>query len=53
MDIRTFSQVFCGYLSPAEAVSQGIATASSSSALVTAEALFPSGEPFLSELDRF
>lgn len=53
MDIRTFSQIFCGYLSPAEAVSQGMATASSSAALATAEALFPSGEPFLSELDRF
>jgi hypothetical protein len=53
MDIRTFSQIFCGYLSPAEAVSQGMAVASSSAALVTAEALFPNGEPFLSELDRF
>jgi hypothetical protein len=30
-----------------------MAVASSSAALVTAEALFPNGEPFLSELDRF
>jgi len=53
MDIRTFSQVFCGYLSPSDAASQGLASASSPAALETAEQLFPSGEPFLSELDRF
>ena len=53
MDIRTFSQVFCGYMSPVEAVSQGLATASSPTALETAETLFAPGEPYLSELDRF
>jgi predicted acetyltransferase len=53
MDIRTFSQVFCGYLSLADAVSQELALASSPTALDTAELLFPAGDPFLSELDRF
>lgn len=53
LDIRTFSQVFCGYLSIADAVSQELAQASSPIALETAEYLFPAGEPFLSDLDRF
>jgi predicted acetyltransferase len=53
MDVRTFSQVFCGYLSIADAVSQELAQASSPTALETAELLFPAGDPFLSELDRF
>lgn len=53
MDIRTFSQVFCGYLSIADAASQDQVQASSPAALETAELLFPAGDPYLSELDRF
>ena len=53
MDIRTFSQLFCGYLSIADALSQELALVSSPAALETAELLFPAGDPFLSELDRF
>ena len=53
LDVRSFSQVFCGYLSIADAVSQELAQASSPAALETAELLFPAGDPFLSELDRF
>lgn len=52
-DIRIFSQIYCGYMSPAEAVSQDLARCSNSEALDIAERLFPPGEPFLSELDRF
>ena len=52
-DIRIFSQIYCGYMSPAEAVSQDLARCSAPEALETAERLFPPGEPFLSELDRF
>jgi predicted acetyltransferase len=51
-DIRIFSQIFCGYMSPSEAVSQGLARCPAE-ALETADRLFPSGEPFISELDRF
>jgi predicted acetyltransferase len=53
LDIRLFSQVFCGYLSPSEAASQGLCQASTPEALETAERLFPAGEPFIPELDRF
>jgi len=53
LDIQLFSQLYCGYLSPAEAVSQGLATASGPEATELAERLFPAGEPFISELDRF
>jgi predicted acetyltransferase len=53
MDIRTFSQLFCGYLSPGDAASQGLLEFTSPGALDTAEALFPAGDPFLSDLDRF
>lgn len=52
-DIRILSQILSGYLSPADAVSQDLARCSSDEALETAEALFPAGDPFLSELDRF
>lgn len=52
-DIRVFSQLYCGYMSPTEAVSQGLAEVSCPRALETAEALFPVGEPFIPELDRF
>jgi predicted acetyltransferase len=53
LDIRTFAQVFCGYLSMADAASQGQVQCSSPAALETAELLFPAGDPYLSELDRF
>jgi len=52
-DVRVFSQIFCGYLSPTEAVSQGLAALSCPSGLEAAETLFPAGEPFIPELDRF
>ena len=52
-DIRIFSQLFCGYMSPSDAVCQELATCSTPAALETADLLFPAGEPFLSELDRF
>lgn len=52
-DIRIFSQLFCGYMSPSDAVAQELARCSSPAALETADLLFPAGEPFLSELDRF
>src|SRR5206468_3261435 len=40
-DIRPFSQIFCGYLSPVDAASQGLVSASSPEALAAAEAFFP------------
>jgi predicted acetyltransferase len=52
-DIRAFSQLFCGYLSPAEAVSQGLLQASSPEALNVAEDFFPRLEPFIPQMDRF
>lgn len=52
-DIRIMSQILSGYLSPADAVSQDLARCTSDEALETAETLFPAGDPFLAELDRF
>jgi len=52
-DIRVFSQIFCGYLSPSQALSLGLCQCSSTEAAETADALFPAGDPFISELDRF
>lgn len=52
-DIRILSQIISGYLSPADAVSQELARCSGPDALEIAETLFPAGDPFLSELDRF
>jgi predicted acetyltransferase len=52
-DVQVFAQIYCGYLSPSEAVSQGLAHASAPDAVELAEALFPPGETFISELDRF
>jgi predicted acetyltransferase len=52
-DIRVFSQCFSGFLTPGEVVSQGLATLTGPGAADTADRLFPPGEPFLSELDRF
>jgi predicted acetyltransferase len=52
-DIRAFSQIFCGYLSAAEGVSQGLMQASSLEAVELADALFPRLEPFIPQIDRF
>lgn len=52
-DVRILSQIVGGYLSPTDAVSQDLACCNSPEALETAERLFPVGDPFLSELDRF
>ena len=52
-DIRSFSQLFCGYLSAAEAVSQGLMQASGPEAVDRAEAFFPRLEPFIPQIDRF
>ncbi len=52
-DIQIFSQLVCGYVSPTDAVSQGLASVSGPDALEAADQLFPSGEPFIPELDRF
>jgi predicted acetyltransferase len=52
-DIRVFSQMFCGFMSASEAVSQGLARASSPAAEEAADLLFPSGDPFIAELDHF
>jgi hypothetical protein len=53
MDIRVFSQLFCGYMSPSDAASQDLLRSSSPDALEIADQLFPAGEPFISEVDRF
>jgi predicted N-acetyltransferase YhbS len=52
-DIRTFSQIYCGYTTPTEAVAQGLADASTPEAAVLADRLFPRCDPFVCELDRF
>jgi predicted acetyltransferase len=53
LDVRIFSQLYTGFMSPSEAVSQGLAHCDSSEALEIADALFPAGEPFIAEIDRF
>lgn len=53
MEIQIFSQLFCGYLSAGDALSQGLVRASSPLAHDVAAQLFPAGDPFISELDRF
>ncbi len=52
-DIRAFSQVFCGYVSPAEAVSQGLVQVSDPEAVNVAEDFFPRLDPFIPQMDRF
>jgi predicted acetyltransferase len=52
-DIRIFSQIFCGYLTPTEAVSQGLAQISEFELLPLADQMFPKFEPFIPEMDRF
>jgi predicted acetyltransferase len=52
-DIRFFSQLFCGYLTPTEAASQGLVQISSPDLLPLADQMFPKLEPFIPEMDRF
>jgi predicted acetyltransferase len=52
-DIRVFSQIFCGYLCPAEAVSQGLVHLSGPDAAAAAEEFFPRLDPFIPQMDRF
>jgi len=52
-DIRIFSQLFCGYLTPTEAASQGLIQISSPDLLPLADQMFPKFEPFIPEMDRF
>jgi predicted acetyltransferase len=52
-NIRVFSQIYCGYLTPTEAVSQGLATVHSDETLRIADQIFPKYEPFIPETDRF
>jgi predicted acetyltransferase len=52
-NIRVFSQIYCGYLTPTEAASQGLVTARSDETLHIADQIFPKYEPFVPELDRF
>jgi predicted acetyltransferase len=51
-DIRVFSQLFCGFLSAGDAISQGLVKCSPA-AEEAAEELFPGGQTFIPELDRF
>lgn len=52
-NIRVFSQIYCGYLTPTEAVSQGLATVHTDETLRVADQIFPKYEPFIPEIDRF
>jgi predicted acetyltransferase len=52
-NIRIFSQIFCGYVTPTEAASQGLITVRGDDALRIADQIFPKFEPFIPENDRF
>jgi predicted acetyltransferase len=52
-NIRVFSQIYCGYLTPTEAASQGLITIRSDETLRIADQIFPKYEPFIPEVDRF
>jgi len=52
-NIRVFSQIYCGYLTPTEAVSQGLAAVRSDETLRIADQIFRKYEPFIPEIDRF
>ena len=52
-DVRVFSQIYIGYLSPADALSQGKIEVSGPEALRLAERLFPESEPYIPHLDEF
>lgn len=53
LDIQTFSQLFCGFITPTEALAQGMGRCSSPAAAELADRLFATGEPFICEMDRF
>lgn len=53
MDVRIFSQLYTGFMSASEAVSQGLARCERLEALEIADLLFPAGDPFIAEVDRF
>jgi predicted acetyltransferase len=52
-DVRILSQIYIGYLPPADAFSQGLIEVSGPDALTLAERLFPASEPFIPQLDEF
>jgi predicted acetyltransferase len=52
-DIRAFSQLYCGYLSPTEAASQQMIRVSDPEVLPIADQMFPKFEPFIPDVDRF
>jgi predicted acetyltransferase len=52
-NIRVFSQIYCGYLTPTEAASQGLVSVRSEDTLRIADQIFPKYEPFIPEIDRF
>jgi predicted acetyltransferase len=52
-DIRVLSQIYCGSLTPTEAVSQGLVSARDDETLRIAAQIFSKYEPFIPELDRF
>ncbi len=52
-NIRVFSQIYCGYLTPTEAASQGLITVRDDETLRIADQIFPKYEPFIPESDRF
>jgi predicted acetyltransferase len=52
-NVRVFSQIYCGYLTPTEAASQGLITVRDDETLQIADQIFPKYEPFIPEIDRF
>lgn len=52
-DVRIFSQIYIGYLSPADAYSQGLIEVSGPEALRVAAQLFPESDPFVPFLDEY
>jgi predicted acetyltransferase len=52
-DVRIFSRIYTGYMSPDDAYSQGLIEVSGPEALRIAEQLFPESEPFVPHLDEY
>ena len=52
-DVRILSQIYIGFLPPADALSQGKIEVSAPDVLALAEKLFPPSEPFIPQLDEF
>lgn len=52
-DVRILSQIYIGYLPPADAFSQGLIEVSGPTALALAGEIFPASEPFIPHLDEF